>query len=150
MKVLLNVILLKATDPSVARYSPNMALRTSKNYVGKIPFELTWYISQTRCLFTLTIEQMLNKMQSSGFKILSAVRELPQYSVTIHELAVAHATVTSGNAVDVELDIRCSVSLEGSPSKSKAQKGRHYHDTTYILTVTSDLEFIDFRTIPLS
>ncbi|KAH9966525.1 P-loop containing nucleoside triphosphate hydrolase protein [Russula dissimulans] len=96
----------------------------------------------------LIIEQMLNKKQSSGFKILSAVRELPQYSVTVHELAVAHTTTTSHNAVDVELDIRCSVSIEGSSSKSKAQKSRHYQDTTHILTVTSDLEFIDFRRIP--
>jgi hypothetical protein len=144
------VILLKATDPFVARYSLNMALRTSKCCVGKIPFELTWYISQGRCPFRLIIEQMLNKKQSSGFKILSAVRELPQYSVTVHELAVAHTTTTSHNAVDVELDIRCSVSIEGSSSKSKAQKSRHYQDTTHILTVTSDLEFIDFRRIPLS
>jgi hypothetical protein len=82
---------------------------------------------------------------------LSAVRELPQYSVTIHELAVAHSTVTSDNAVDVEVDIQCSVSLEGaSSSKSKVPKSRHYHDMTYILTLTSDLDFIDFRRIPLS
>jgi ATP-dependent DNA helicase HFM1/MER3 len=82
---------------------------------------------------------------------LSSVREFPQYSVTIRELAVAHSTVTSDNAVDVEVEIQCSVSLEGaSLSKSKVQKGRHYHDMTYILTLTSDLDFIDFRRIPLS
>jgi ATP-dependent DNA helicase HFM1/MER3 len=99
----------------------------------------------------LPFEQLLNKKQASGHKILSAVRELPQYFVTIHELAVAHTTVASGNAIDVEVDIGCSVSLEsGSSSKSKGQKSRHYQDMTYILTVTSDLEFIDFRRIPLS
>ena len=98
----------------------------------------------------LTTGQLLNKKQASGHKILSIVRELPQYSVTIHELAIAHTTVDSGNAVDVEVDIQCSVSLDGaSSSKSKGQKSRHYQDMTYILTVTSDLEFIDFRRIPL-
>jgi ATP-dependent DNA helicase HFM1/MER3 len=59
--------------------------------------------------------------------------------------------VTSDNVVDVEVEIQCSVSLEGASSpKSKAQKGRHYHDMTYILTLTSDMDFIDFRRIPLS
>ena len=58
--------------------------------------------------------------------------------------------MTSDNAIDVEVDIQCSVSLEGAASsKSKALK-RHYHDMTYILTLTSDLDFIDFRRIPLS
>jgi len=99
----------------------------------------------------LTIEQLLNKKQASGDKILSAVRELPQYFVTIHELVVEHNTVASGNTVDVEVDIHCSVSLgSASSSKSKGQKSRHYHDMTYILTVTSDLDFVDFRRIPLS
>lgn len=82
---------------------------------------------------------------------MHAVRELPQYSVTIRELGIAHSTTTSDNAVDVEVDIQCSVLLEGaSLSKSKAQRSRHYHDMTYILTLTSDLDFIDFRRIPLS
>ena len=81
---------------------------------------------------------------------MSIVRELPQYSITIHEVAVAHTTVGSGNAIDVEVDIQCSVSLDGASSKSKGQKSRHYQDMTYILTVTSDLEFVDFRRIPLS
>ena len=30
-----------------ARYSPNTALLISKNYVGKIPSELIWYIYET-------------------------------------------------------------------------------------------------------
>ena len=97
----------------------------------------------------LTIEQLLNKKQASGHKILSLVKELPRYTITIHELAVAHATVGSG-AVDVEVDIQCSVSLDVASSKSKGQKSQHYQDMTYILTVTSDLEFVDFRRIPLS
>lgn len=99
----------------------------------------------------LTIEQLLNKKQASGNKILSAARELPRYFITIHELAVERNAVASGKAVDVEVDIHCSVTLGGaSSSKSKAQKSRHYHDMTYILTVTSDLDFVDFRRIPLS
>jgi ATP-dependent DNA helicase HFM1/MER3 len=98
----------------------------------------------------LTIEQLLKK-QASGNKILSATRELPQYFVTIHELAVERNTVASGKAVDVEVDIHCSVTLgSASSSKSKGQKSRHDHDMTYILTVTSDLDFVDFRRIPLS
>jgi ATP-dependent DNA helicase HFM1/MER3 len=119
--------------------------------VGKIPFELIWYTSHIGCFCVLTKGQLLNKKQASGHKILSVVRELPQYSVTIQELAIAHTTVGSGGTVDVEVDIQCSVSLDGtSSSKSKGQRGRLYQDMTYILTVTSDLDFIDFRRIPLS
>ena len=97
----------------------------------------------------LTIEQLLNKKQASGDKILSVARDLPQYFLTIHELAVEYNTMASGNAVDVEVDIHCSASLgSASSSKSKGQKSRYYHDMTYILTVTSDLDFVDFRRIP--
>ena len=117
--------------------------------MGKTPSELIWYISQKGCIFLLTIEQLLNKKQASGDKILSAAKDLPQYFLTIHELAVEHNTVANGDAVDVEVDIHCSVSLgSASSSKSKGQKTRHYHDMTYILTVTSDLDFVDFRRIP--
>ncbi|KAI9446595.1 P-loop containing nucleoside triphosphate hydrolase protein [Lactarius indigo] len=94
------------------------------------------------------IDMLLNKKQASGHKILSAVRELPQYSVTIDELSVVHST--SDSPIDVELDIKCSVSWERASSKPKAHKNRHFVDMTYILTVTSDLEFIDFRRIPQS
>jgi ATP-dependent DNA helicase HFM1/MER3 len=118
--------------------------------VGKTLFGLTRYVLQNSGRFILTVEQLLNKKQASGHKILSSVREFPLYSVSIHELAVAHSTVTTDNAVDVEVEIQCSVSLEGaSSSKSKVQKSRHYHDMTYILTLTSDMDFIDFRRIPL-
>ncbi|KAH9005003.1 P-loop containing nucleoside triphosphate hydrolase protein [Lactarius hatsudake] len=92
------------------------------------------------------IDMLLNKKQPSGHKILFAVRELPQYSVTIDELSVVHST--SDSPIDVELDIQCSVSWGGSSSKPKAHKNRHFADMTYVLTVTSDLEFIDFRRIP--
>jgi ATP-dependent DNA helicase HFM1/MER3 len=69
------------------------------------------------------------------------------YSITVDELSIAHSA--GSNAIDVELEVQCSVSLEGVSSlKSKAQKSRHYHDVTHVLTVTSDLEFIDFRIIP--
>ncbi|KAH9079272.1 P-loop containing nucleoside triphosphate hydrolase protein [Lactarius deliciosus] len=92
------------------------------------------------------IDMLLNKKQASGHKILFAVRELPQYSVTIDELSVVHST--SDSPIDVELDIQCSVSWGGGSSKPKAHKNRHFADMTYVLTVTSDLEFIDFRRIP--
>ncbi|KAI9466064.1 P-loop containing nucleoside triphosphate hydrolase protein [Lactarius psammicola] len=62
------------------------------------------------------IDMLLNKKQPSGHKILFAVRELPRYSVTIDELSVAHST--SDSPIDVELDIQCSVSLEGASTKS--------------------------------
>jgi hypothetical protein len=84
-------------------------------------------------------------------KIFHTVRELPHYSVTIHELGIARSTAISNNAVDVEVEIQCSVTLEGaSLSKSKAQRGRHYYDMTYILALTSDLDFIDFRALSRS
>jgi ATP-dependent DNA helicase HFM1/MER3 len=74
---------------------------------------------------------------------LSALKELPRYSVTIEEQFVLHSAGSS--LIDVELEIQCSVSLDRASSKLKSHKNRHYADMSYILIVTSDLELILFR-----
>jgi ATP-dependent DNA helicase HFM1/MER3 len=95
----------------------------------------------------LTNDLLRNRKQASGHKIVFAARELPLCSITIDELSVAHSS--GNNTIDVELEVQCAVSFEGaSSSKPKARNSRHYHDVTHVLTVTSDLEFIDFRRIP--
>lgn len=54
--------------------------------------------------------------------------------------------------VEVELSIECSLIADSSVpgvSKQKKQKGRSFNMTT-VLTVTSDLEFVDYRRIPFA
>jgi ATP-dependent DNA helicase HFM1/MER3 len=49
--------------------------------------------------------------------------------------------------VEVELSIKCSLAAEQSTIKAKKQKGRT-SNMTAVLTLTSDMDFIDFRRIP--
>ncbi|KAI0273477.1 Sec63 Brl domain-containing protein [Gloeopeniophorella convolvens] len=93
----------------------------------------------------IQIDLLLGKKQPTGHKIMLAVKEFPQYTVAISRLSEASSTDESSVAIDLEVE--CSVSSEGT-TKQKAHKNRHYHDMTHILTVTSDLEFVDFRRIP--
>lgn len=74
-------------------------------------------------------------------------RDFPVYSLTVSEARVE----SSGGKgpVYVELSIECGV-VEESAHTSKAakkQKGRSLNMTA-VLTITSDMELVDFRRIP--
>lgn len=78
--------------------------------------------------------------------MLAAAKDLPEYILKVTETNLT--SPGGGKAVEVELSIECSTDQSSaSASKTKKQKGRGLSMTT-VLTVTSDLEFIDFRRIP--
>lgn len=91
--------------------------------------------------------QLLNRRPPFGLEVLTSARELPHYSLTISELSV---TSNGGGKAPVEVDllIECRLAEDSSyASRSRRHKG-HASDMTAVLTLTSDMEFLDFRRIP--
>ncbi|KAF9469215.1 hypothetical protein BDZ94DRAFT_1181827, partial [Collybia nuda] len=96
---------------------------------------------------SLKIETILNRRSPFGLEVLKSVQELPQYYLHINEVSV---TAGGGNSpVTIELSIKCGLFnvQTNPPPKSKKAKGRGI-DMTAVLTMTSELELIDFRRIP--
>jgi ATP-dependent DNA helicase HFM1/MER3 len=79
--------------------------------------------------------------------MLAAIREFPTYSLSVSEARV-ESTGGSGPVV-IELSIQCGLTEDPSVAKRavKKQKGRSICMTA-VLTLTSDLELVDFRRIP--
>lgn len=71
--------------------------------------------------------------------------DLPQYTLVVQEVEVRSG---AGNPVEVRLRIECSiVEARNTAVKPKKSRSRNF-DRTAVLTVTSDMDFIDFRRIP--
>jgi ATP-dependent DNA helicase HFM1/MER3 len=91
---------------------------------------------------------LLNRRSPFGLEVLASARELPEYSLNVTEVDVT-SSAGSHKPVEVELSIDCSLVTDqsaGAP-KAKKQKGRT-SNMTIVLTLTSELDFIDFRRIP--
>ncbi|KAJ7085715.1 Sec63 Brl domain-containing protein [Mycena belliarum] len=102
-------------------------------------------LAHLRTQETYRIETLLNRRPPFGNEVLASVRELPQYTLAIKEVEVH--TNGGKDPVEVELAITCGLATEPqTSSKGRKQKGRSH--MTAILTLTSDLEMIDFRRIP--
>ncbi|KAF7322399.1 DEAD/DEAH-box DNA helicase [Mycena chlorophos] len=94
------------------------------------------------------IETLLNRRTPFGLEVLASVHELPTYSLSLTEVEVH----SNGGKDPVEIDLSITCGLVDPPSgsgagKAKKQKGLRMQMTA-ILTLTSDLEFLDFRRIP--
>lgn len=92
--------------------------------------------------------QLLNRRSPFGLELLASVSELPQYFLKTTEVEIT----SSGGQKPVEIDlmIECGLLVEpssGSSFKAKKNKGRSF-TMTVLLTLTSDMDFIDFRRIP--
>jgi ATP-dependent DNA helicase HFM1/MER3 len=95
----------------------------------------------------LTIIQLLNRRPPFGLDVLASVADLPQYTLSIKETDV-HSD-GGKNPVQVDLHIECSLLEEKSMNFPKTRKqGMRRFQTTAVLTLTSDLDFIDLRRIP--
>lgn len=97
-------------------------------------------------LYFLTSLKLLNRRAPFGNEILASVQQFPDYSLEVTELEVA--TDEGKGPVEVELSIKCGLLNEdtaGEKAKKNKNKSRDY---TVVLTVNSDLDFIDFRRIP--
>ncbi|EPQ57931.1 P-loop containing nucleoside triphosphate hydrolase protein [Gloeophyllum trabeum ATCC 11539] len=89
---------------------------------------------------------LLNRRPPFGHEVLACLAELPRYILTITEQAI---TSRGGKGpVNVEILVECGLASDQAshapkPKKNKARRG----DMTAILTLTSDLDFVDFRRI---
>ncbi|KZP01054.1 P-loop containing nucleoside triphosphate hydrolase protein [Calocera viscosa TUFC12733] len=89
------------------------------------------------------LEALLNRNPPFGRDVMNSVRALPAYSLSVEEVSVEPS---SGNRpVSVALRISVGVTCESG----KKKKGKTVHlGMTSILTLTSDMEVVDFRRIP--
>lgn len=95
----------------------------------------------------LTDEQLLNRRPPFGHQVLAIVNQFPQYCIEVEEVGTTHSDGSS--PVEVELAVTCGLLDDsdtgaGLPKKSKSK----YKDMTQILTVSSDLDYVDFRRTP--
>ena len=79
-------------------------------------------------------------------EVLSFLKQLPQYYLEIEELS----TVASDGRgpVEVELSITCGVLDEEAEMAQPKKNKTKFRDSTVVLLVNSDLDFVDFRRIP--
>lgn len=80
--------------------------------------------------------------------MLACVNQFPQYSLEIREVDI---TPSDGQTpVEIELFVECKLVSERTAGNSKSKKGKvlKFRENTLIATVTSDLDYIDFRKIP--
>jgi ATP-dependent DNA helicase HFM1/MER3 len=89
--------------------------------------------------------QLLNRRPPFGMEVLASVLDLPQYTLIVQEVEVKSG---GGNPVEIRLRIECNL-VEANHTAMKVKKSRNRKfDRTAVLTVTSDMDFIDFRRIP--
>ncbi|KIY42928.1 P-loop containing nucleoside triphosphate hydrolase protein [Fistulina hepatica ATCC 64428] len=90
----------------------------------------------------LRIELLLNRKPPFGHEIIASLNEMPQYALKLKEIEV---TASDGKKpVQVELNIECGLLVPRTKSNNKSPRS---FDMTAILTLTSDMDFIDFRRI---
>lgn len=89
--------------------------------------------------------QLLNRRPPFGLEVQDSIREFPYYSLQISELDVR---MNGGvGPVEINLSIKCGlVEEQMTPRKQKKQKTRGMN-MTVVLTLTSDMDFVDFRRI---
>ncbi|KAK0211119.1 Sec63 Brl domain-containing protein [Desarmillaria ectypa] len=95
---------------------------------------------------SLRLEALLNRRPPFGLEMLASALEFPSYLLKITEIEVR--TSNAEKPVEVDLSIECGLTDEyfTSHAKPRKPKGRIYNMTS-IITLTSDMELIDFRRI---
>ena len=93
----------------------------------------------------LTWFQLLNRRPPFGLDVLAAVAEFPQYSLSVKETEIFSDGM---NPVQVHLLIDCSLVKEISASIKHKKQTHRGMGMTIVLTLTSDMDMIDFRRIP--
>ncbi|THU88606.1 P-loop containing nucleoside triphosphate hydrolase protein [Dendrothele bispora CBS 962.96] len=96
---------------------------------------------------SLRLETLLNRRPPFGLELLASLNEFPQYSLNVVQ---QRACVFGGKRpIEIDLLVKCGLVQEESKTKTKLKKQRNrFIDMTAVLTLTSDMEFIDFRRIP--
>ena len=93
----------------------------------------------------LTRLQLLNRRPPFGFSVLASVAEFPLYSLNVKETDIFS---DGTDPVQVHLLVECGLVDEVSPSIKPKKHSRHAMSITVVLTLTSDMDMIDFRRIP--
>ena len=93
----------------------------------------------------LTRLQLLNRRPPFGYSVLASVAEFPLYSLSVKETDIFS---DGTNPVQVHLLVECGLVDEVSPSIKSKKQNRHAMSITVVLTLTYDMDMIDFRRIP--
>jgi ATP-dependent DNA helicase HFM1/MER3 len=93
----------------------------------------------------LTRLQLLNRRPPFGFSVLASVAEFPLYLLSVKETDIFS---DGTNPVQVHLLVECGLVDDVSPSIQLKKQNRHAMSITVVLTLTSDMDMIDFRRIP--
>ena len=93
----------------------------------------------------LTRLQLLNRRPPFGLGVLASVAEFPLYSLSVKETGIFS---DGTNPVQVYLLVECGLVDEVSSSIKPKKQNRHAMSITVVLTLTSDMDLIDFRRIP--
>ncbi|KAG2077885.1 P-loop containing nucleoside triphosphate hydrolase protein [Suillus decipiens] len=109
----------------------------AENHISSIPKLLSTSPSR--------LEELLNRRSPFGSEVLLAANELPNYFLTLTEVKVSPSDGKS--PVEVELSVECGLRLDKRVSTGSKKQKRGGFDMTTLLTITSDLVFIDFRRI---
>lgn len=87
---------------------------------------------------------MLNRRPPFGHEVLAFVKSLPEYFIQVEEISITKSDGAS--PVEVELSITVGVNDDTGVDVAKSKKGKpKFRDWTMILSLTSDLDFVDFR-----
>ena len=95
--------------------------------------------------FLLTRLQLLNRHPPFGLDVLASAAEFPQFSLSVKEKDIFSDRM---NPVQVHLLIECGLVNKASALMKPKKQSRHAMSITAILTLTSDMDMIDFRRIP--
>jgi len=90
--------------------------------------------------------KLLNRRPPFGTAVLGAVKELPQFTLSISEVSLSSSK--GKGPVTAELEIECALLISSEPQASGKKPKPSSLGMTAILTLTSDNDFIDFRRIP--
>lgn len=127
------------------RSSPSTGSQPLRLYASKIPCGLKLYVVPLIMQPTVPDgQQMLNRKPPFGLNVIAAAKQLPQYTLRVVETSLV--THKAQGPVEVELEVECGMIVERDAVPMKRAKSRT-SDMTLVLTVTSELDFVDFRRI---
>jgi ATP-dependent DNA helicase HFM1/MER3 len=84
----------------------------------------------------------MNRRPPFGTDVVQFAKSLPHYFLDVSEKSVVSS---DSGVVEIQLHVQCGMLDNNEPKSMRKTRGR---DITQVLTLTSDLEFVDFRRIP--
>lgn len=88
----------------------------------------------------------MNRRPPFGQEVLAYLKQLPQYTVEVTEVNVVPSDGQS--PVEVELSIECGLLCDLTDAPQPRKGKLRFREATVVVTVTSDLDYVDFSRIP--